>query len=164
MDWPFGWHSWSGSSPLPDLPEPESCTRSPTDSTRRPCASWTSLTAPFPHQLPGVGATQREGGSDPLKAVGWITLIAGVSNFVQAFYLMASRPKPLENAAVLISGLVIFYAGFFTFLGITEILGLDLRPLGNLSAAVALVPLFYWKVFEGDGCSVRSWWCGPWRS
>lgn len=103
----------------------------------------------------GVGASPREGGSNPLKAVGWITLIAGLSNFVQAFYLMASRPKPLEGAAVLISGLVIFYAGFFTFLGITEILGLDLRPLGNVSAAVALVPLFYWKVFEG-GWMFRS--------
>lgn len=103
----------------------------------------------------GVGATPQNGGSDPLKAVGWITLVAGLSNFAQSFYLMASRPKPLQDAAVLISGLVIFYAGFFTFLGITEILGLDLRPLGNVSVAVALVPLVYWKVFEG-GWMFRS--------
>ena len=98
----------------------------------------------------GIGATQQEGGADPLKSVGWISLIAGLSNFGQAVYIMGARPDPLGDNAVLLAGLVIFYAAFFTFLGITEILGLDLRVLGNVSAAVALVPLFYWEFFEGS--------------
>ena len=68
---------------------------------------------------------------------------------------MAARPAPLGGASVLISGLVIFYAGFFTFLGITEIRGLDLRPIGNVAFAVALVPLPFWQVFTG-GWMLRS--------
>lgn len=103
----------------------------------------------------GVGANPGEGGSNPLKAVGWISLIAGLSNFGQAIYIMAARPAPLGDNAVLLAGLVIFYAAFFTFLGITEILGLDLRPLGNVSLAVAVVPLFYWDFFAG-GWMFRS--------
>jgi hypothetical protein len=91
----------------------------------------------------------------PSFPVGWITLLAGLSDFAQAFYLMAARPAPLGGASVLISGLVIFYASFFTFLGITEIRGLDLRPLGNVAFAVALVPLPYRQVFSG-GWMFRS--------
>ncbi len=104
----------------------------------------------------GVGSKPAgENAPNPLVAVGWITLLAGLSDFAQAFYLMAARPAPLGGASVLISGLVIFYAGFFTFLGITEIRGLDLRPLGNVAVAVALVPLPYWQVFSG-GWMLRS--------
>ncbi|HVS42937.1 MAG TPA: AmiS/UreI family transporter, partial [Candidatus Dormibacteraeota bacterium] len=58
-------------------------------------------------------------------------------------------------ASVLLAGLIIFYAAFFTLLGVTEILGLDLRPLGNVSAAVALAPLAYWQFFDG-GWMFRS--------
>lgn len=101
----------------------------------------------------GIGADRQEGGSDPLKAVGWISLLAGLSNFVQAIYIMAARP--LDDASVLLAGLVIFYAGFFALLGITEILGLDLRVIGNVSAAVAIVPLFFWEFFT-PGWMFRS--------
>ncbi|MGZ4430700.1 MAG: hypothetical protein ACXVYV_03535 [Gaiellales bacterium] len=101
----------------------------------------------------GIGAKAPEGGSNPLVAVGWITLAAGLADFTQAIYIMNSRP--LGDASVLLAGLVIFYAGFFTLLGITEIRGLDLRVLGNVSAAVAIVPLFYWDFFSG-GWMFRS--------
>ena len=97
----------------------------------------------------GVGAKRGEGAPDPIRAVGWITLLAGLSDFVQAFYIMAARPAPLGPASVLIAGLVIFYAGFFSFLGITEVMGLDLRPLGNVAVGVAIVPLVYCNVFAG---------------
>lgn len=104
----------------------------------------------------GVGSKPAsDDASNPLVAVGWITLLAGLSDFAQAFYIMAARPAPLGAASVLISGLVIFYAGFFTFLGITEIRGLDLRPIGNVAFAVALVPLPFWQVFTG-GWMLRS--------
>lgn len=101
----------------------------------------------------GIGATPKEGGSDPLKAVGWITLAAGLADFVQAFDIMSHALA--GDASILLSGLIAIYAIFFTFLGITEILGLDLRPIGNISVAVAIVPLFYWKVFAG-GWMFRS--------
>ncbi|MGQ0670940.1 MAG: AmiS/UreI family transporter [Actinomycetota bacterium] len=101
----------------------------------------------------GVGATPKEGGSDPLKAVGWVTLVAGLIDFVQAFDIMSNQLA--GEASILLSGLVAIYAGFFTFLGITEILGLDLRPIGNVAVAVAIVPLFYWDFFAG-GWMFRS--------
>jgi hypothetical protein len=79
--------------------------------------------------------------------VGWITLVAGVSNFWQVSQIGAQ-----DN---LLGGLVVFYAAFFTFLGITEILGLDLRVLGHVAIAVALVPLVYWEALSG-GWMLRS--------
>lgn len=96
----------------------------------------------------GVGADQKEGGADPLKSVGWITLTAGLVDFVQAFAIMSNQLA--GEISILLSGLVAIYGVFFTFLGITEILGLDLRPLGNVSIAVALVPLFYFDFFSGS--------------
>lgn len=96
----------------------------------------------------GVGSTPKEGGSDPLKAVGWVTLVAGLVDFVQAFDIMSNQLA--GEASILLSGLVAIYAAFFTFLGITEIQGLDLRPIGNVAFAVAIVPLFYWDFFSGS--------------
>lgn len=96
----------------------------------------------------GIGADQKEGGSNPLKAVGWVTLTAGLVDFVQAFDIMSNQLA--GEASILLSGLVAIYAAFFTFLGITEIQGLDLRPIGNVAFAVAIVPLFYWDFFSGS--------------
>ncbi len=101
----------------------------------------------------GIGADQKEGGSNPLKAVGWVTLAAGLADFAQAFAIMSNQLA--GDASILLAGLVAIYAGFFTFLGITEILGLDLRPVGNVAFAVAIVPLFYWNFFAG-GWMFRS--------
>lgn len=101
----------------------------------------------------GVGADRKEGASDPLTSVGWITLVAGLVDFVQAFAIMSNQLA--GDASILLAGLVGIYAAFFTFLGITEIRGLDLRPLGNVALAVAIVPLFYWEFFAG-GWMFRS--------
>ena len=95
----------------------------------------------------GVASRPADGGSDPIRAVGWITLIAGVSNFWQV-----SQIGVQDN---LLGGLVVFYAAFFTFLGITEILGLDLRIVGHVAIAVAIVPLVYWEALAG-GWMLRS--------
>ena len=64
-------------------------------------------------------------------------------------YIIAARPAPLGDASVVLAGLVVFYGLFFLTLGITEIVGLDLRQVGNLAIAVALVPLFWWPFFDG---------------
>jgi hypothetical protein len=90
----------------------------------------------------GVAAKRAEGGSDPVKAVGWITLVAGLSDFLQVLVIGSGNN--------LLGGLVVFYAAFFTLLGIAEIAGLDLRVVGNVSAAVAIVPLFYWDFVSGS--------------
>jgi hypothetical protein len=104
----------------------------------------------------GAGAKPQPEGPNPVVSVGWISLVAGLTDFVQAFYIMASRPEPPGPAgSVLVSGLVTFYATFFTMLGITLIRGLDLRVIGNIALPVAIVPLFYWPVFAG-GWMFRS--------
>ena len=98
----------------------------------------------------GVGADRKEGGADPLKSVGWVTLTAGLVDFVQAFAIMSNQLAGEAEASILLAGLVSIYALFFTFLGITEVLGLDLRPLGNVCIAIALVPMFYFDFFTGS--------------
>lgn len=103
----------------------------------------------------GVGADQKEGGSNPLKAVGWITLVAGLVDFVQAFAIMSTALAGAGDPLIQLAGIVAIYGAFFTLLGITEIQGLDLRPIGNVAAAVAIIPLFYWKFFAG-GWMFRS--------
>ncbi|GAA3724383.1 hypothetical protein [Streptomyces tremellae] len=94
----------------------------------------------------GVGAKKAEGTPDPLVSVGWVTLVAGVVDFAEAVYLLAAVPPA---TGIPLAGLVVFYATFFTTLGLTLVKGLDLRPVGNLAVAVALVPLFWWSFFDG---------------
>ncbi|GAB6984909.1 hypothetical protein [Nocardioides pyridinolyticus] len=104
----------------------------------------------------GVGAKRAEAdGPDPLVTVGWVSLTAGIIDLLSATYILAVRPAPLGDASVVLAGLVVFYGLFFVALGVTEVKGLDLRPIGNLAIAVALVPLFWWKFFEG-GWMFRS--------
>ena len=104
----------------------------------------------------GVGATAKEGGPDPLKGVGWITLVAGLSDFVQAWHIQQNQLLAGDlDLSIRLGGLVAIYAGFFTWLGIHEILGLDLRSVGNIAVPVGIVPLFYWKFFT-PGWMFRS--------
>jgi hypothetical protein len=102
----------------------------------------------------GIGATRAgDDQPDPLVSVGWVAMAAGVVDLVSASYILAARP--MGDAAVVLAGLVVFYGTFFLALGVTEIRGLDLRVVGNLAIAVAIVPLFWWKFFEG-GWMFRS--------
>lgn len=97
----------------------------------------------------GAGSKPQSGGPNPLVSVGWVSLAAGIVDLFSAMYIIAVRPAPLGDASVVLAGLVVFYGFFFLTLGITEILGLDLRQVGNLAIAVALVPLFWWPFFDG---------------
>ncbi|QNK80075.1 hypothetical protein [Nakamurella sp. PAMC28650] len=105
----------------------------------------------------GIGAkpSEEEGASNPMTTVGWIALIAGIVDIVQAAYIMAVQPAPLGALSEVLAGLVMFYGAFFTLLGTSLVKGLDLRPVANLSAAVAVVPLFWWQFFAG-GWMFRS--------
>jgi hypothetical protein len=95
----------------------------------------------------GIGAKAADDGPDPLKTVGWVTLLAGIVDSVQAALIIATKP---EAAGIPLAGIVTFYATFFVALGLVLIKGLDLRPVGNLAIAVAIVPLFWWKFFDGS--------------
>jgi hypothetical protein len=95
----------------------------------------------------GAGSKPVEDGPDPLKTVGWVTLLAGIVDILQAAVIISTAPNA---TGVPLAGLVTFYGTFFTGLGVSLIKGLDLRPIGNLAAAVAIVPLFWWKFFDGS--------------
>jgi hypothetical protein len=64
----------------------------------------------------GIGAkpSEDEGGSNPMTTVGWIALIAGIVDIVQAAYIMAVQPAPLGALSEVLAGLVMFYGAFFT--------------------------------------------------
>lgn len=98
----------------------------------------------------GMGSDKREGSADPLVSVGWVSLVAGLVDLASAWYILT-----LGNGAILLAGLIVFYGVFFTLLGITEIVGLDLRQVANLAIPVAIVPLFWWEFFS-DGWMFRS--------
>ncbi len=96
----------------------------------------------------GVGADQKEGGSNPLVSIGNATLVVGLLNLVQAVYIMWARP--LDDNSVVLAGLVTFYGLFFVVLGKSEVNGWDLRVVGNLAVPTAILPLFWWDFFSGS--------------
>jgi hypothetical protein len=95
----------------------------------------------------GVGAKPAEDGPDPLVTVGWVTLLAGLVDITQAAVIIGTVPAA---TGIPLAGVVTFYGTFFTGLGVSLIKGLDLRPIGNLAVAVAIVPLFWWTFFTGS--------------
>ncbi|HEY3714668.1 MAG TPA: hypothetical protein VGL39_09090 [Jatrophihabitantaceae bacterium] len=99
----------------------------------------------------GIGATPsgEVDAPNPMVTVGWITLVAGVVDLVQAAYIIISRPAGADPSVVL-AGIIMFYAAIFTLLGIALVAGLDLRPVANVSVAVAIAPMFWWKFFNGS--------------
>jgi hypothetical protein len=85
--------------------------------------------------------------SHPLRAVGMIMFIAGLSDLVQTVYIISSKPLGTPDTVIL-AGMLAIPSGWFTYLGISQVLDLDMRPVGNVAIAVALVPLFWWKFFS----------------
>jgi len=95
----------------------------------------------------GVGATAAEGGANPLKTVGVISLVAGVAGFVNVGYMIFI----VGGNGVAVAALATLYAMFFTSLGIVAIWGLDLRPLANICLPIAVGSLpFITKFFDKD--------------
>jgi hypothetical protein len=95
----------------------------------------------------GIGAKPAEDGPNPLTSVGWVTALAGIVDLLQAAVIIAVAPPA---TGIPLAGIVTFYGTFFTALGVTLVKGLDLRPVGNLAVAVAIVPLLWWKFFDGS--------------
>ncbi|MCH7901911.1 MAG: hypothetical protein IH818_13555 [Acidobacteria bacterium] len=91
--------------------------------------------------LVGMGAKPTEGGSDPLVTVGWIELIVGVILFSQVFILVQQSAG--ERVPVVLAGLVLLFAVFFTSFGVALIKGADLRPIGNLAIPVGILAALY---------------------
>lgn len=99
----------------------------------------------------GVGAKQEDGAPSPLVTVGWVTLIAGIVDLVNAVWIIQKLfTSDASDTGVRLAGLVTFYGIFFVALGVTLIKGLDLKPIANLAIGVALVPLAWWSFFAGS--------------
>ncbi len=86
-------------------------------------------------------------GPNPIRAVGWIMFIAGLSDLVQTLYVMTAKPLGTPETTVL-AGMLTIPSAWFCFLGIAQIRGLDMRVVGNVAIPVALVPLFWWNFFS----------------
>ena len=98
----------------------------------------------------GIGAKQQEGSPSPLVTVGWVTLTAGIVDLVNALWIIQKLfGGDSSDTGVRLAGLVTFYGAFFLALGVSLVKGLDLRPIGNLAVAVAIVPVFWWSFFDG---------------
>ncbi|RTL66605.1 MAG: hypothetical protein EKK42_17350 [Pseudonocardiaceae bacterium] len=110
----------------------------------------------------GWGAKADDSGSNPLKTVGWIGMVAGIVDLLSALYIVTRSGLPAaagtsaadaataSNGALLLGGLVGFYGLFFTSVGAAAFWGLDLRPIANLAIPVGLVPIAFWGFFEGS--------------
>ena len=92
--------------------------------------------------LIGMGAEPAEDGGNPLTTVGWIELIVGIILFSQVFILVQ------QDAGVILAGLVVLFAVFFTTFGVALIKGADLRPIGNLAIPVGILAALY-LTFDG---------------
>lgn len=99
----------------------------------------------------GIGSKPQGDGPNPMLTVGWITLVAGIVDLVNAVWIIQKLfGGDGSDTGVRLAGIVTFYGTFFVALGIAVVKGLDLRPIGNLAFAVAIVPLFWWKFFDGS--------------
>ena len=97
-----------------------------------------------------MGAKAAQGGANPLKTVGWISLASGLGAFTTVWYLLVNRPAPLGDNAVAVAGLASIYALFFVALGAVEIGGLDLKPIANISIPIAVISLPFIPFFAGS--------------
>ncbi len=104
--------------------------------------------------LVGMGSEPAEGGGNPLVTVGWIEVIVGVILFSQVFILVQ------QDAGVVLAGLVVLFAVFFTSFGVALVKGADLRPIGNLAIPVGILAALYVDFFDGTFMFQSSaiWW------
>ena len=86
--------------------------------------------------LVGMGAEPTEDGGNPLTTVGWIELIVGLILAAQVFILV-------QTGVLILAGLVLLFAVFFTAFGVALIKGADLRPIGNLAIPVGVLAGLY---------------------
>lgn len=107
----------------------------------------------------GIGASPEEGKKSPIIPVGYISVIAGIVNLVVGVYITVVRPIE-DDPSLLLAGLIGFYGLFFIALGLAEILGLDLRVIGNLAIPTAILPLFWINFFSGSTTFtlILIWW------
>jgi len=99
--------------------------------------------------LIGMGSEPAEDGGNPLTTVGWIEVVVGVILTTQVFVLVQQSGG--DGLILILAGLVLLFAVFFTAFGAALITGADLRPIGNLAIPVGLLAGTYitFDLFDG---------------
>lgn len=91
---------------------------------------------------------------NPERTVGMIMFIAGLMDLIMVMYIITG--KPLENpVTTTLASMVIMPAAWFCYLGISQVLELDLRSVGNVAIPVGLVPLVWWNFF-GESVMIQA--------
>lgn len=85
--------------------------------------------------------------TDPVRAVGMIMFIAGIMDLITVWYIISGEPIETPVTTVLAS-MVVIPAAWFCYLGISQVLNLDMRPVGNVAVPVGLVPILFWQFFS----------------
>jgi hypothetical protein len=103
----------------------------------------------------GVGASASAGKKSPILGVGYVSVIAGVIDLV-----VGVDSDTDGTSSLLLAGLLSFYGMFFVALGLTEILDLDLRVIGNMAIPTAILPLAWIHFFSGSTTFILIliWW------
>lgn len=102
----------------------------------------------------GYGAEPAEGGAHPVKTVGVISFIAGLAGWATVIWVGFVVGGP----GIAVMALATAYALFFTALGLTAWLNLDLKPIANICIVIALwsLPFIGFAGFDKDLLSQSS--------
>lgn len=102
----------------------------------------------------GYGAEPAEGGAHPVKTVGVISFIAGLTGFATVIWAGFVVGGP----GIAVMALATVYALFFTALGLTAWLALDLKPIANICLVIAVwsLPFIGFAGFDKDLLSQAS--------
>ncbi len=111
----------------------------------------------------GVGAAPAgEGASDPGKTVGWISFLTGFGIGITGLWMVFTSPEGMGPVlSISVGGLAVAFAFVWIVLGIVQIQGLDLRPLGNISIWVGIYTLMFIPIFAGGtpvGVNLTLFW------
>ena len=94
----------------------------------------------------GIGSKPAEGRVDPYRTVAWISFLTGlVLTVFGAIYIITLPEAFGAQTAVAVGGLAVMFGFVWTLLGIVQLQGLDLRPVGNVCFwAGVFTVLFIW--------------------
>lgn len=96
----------------------------------------------------GYGAEPAEGGAHPVRTVGVISFIAGLAGFATVIWVGFVVGGP----GIAVMALATPYAFFFTALGLSAWMSLDLKPIANISLVIAVwsLPFIGFAAFDKD--------------
>lgn len=97
----------------------------------------------------GVGSKPSAAGADPYRTVGWISFVTGLIIGGFGVIYLVTLPKAFgDQLAVAVGGLAVGFGFVWVLLGIIQLQGLDLRPLGNICFWVGVFTVIFIWIFR----------------